>query len=437
MPTRVMFCGDVHLGRRPAGLPKELQEQSGLSPSELGSKVALSRAVEEACRARVDAFVFAGDVVERENSVFEAFGALTRAVEPLMRAGMRVFAVAGNHDVETLPRLARSFPQFHLLGAAGRWEDVSFAGSDGPRICLRGWSFPAQQVSESPFSSAQPRAPDDVAAVLGVVHGDLDNPGSRYAPIRARELEKEIAVKAWFLGHIHKPSLDPRSQRPIGYLGSITALDRTETGAHGPWIVEVAASGVLRIEQRPIAPLAFESVTLDASEWTDPEAFELALRGCYARTRDAFRAAANSARAVGFNVVLQGATPALTALRARLSQFESRRLLSTEFEGLFCFVAAIEDRMHEPVDLAARSLSSGPAGLLARRLLALQDPASPLAAELICRARKTIEAQSARREFLGVLAPAQETDEEIRARLVRGGWRALEQLEATRQGALA
>ncbi len=429
-----MFCGDVHLGRRPAGLPKDLQDQFGLSPRDLGPRAALERAVAEAIRERVDAFVFAGDVVQQENSVFEAFGSLSRCIEPLARAGIRIFGVAGNHDVETLPRLASSFPKFHLLGAKGRWEDCLLQGRHGPRIALRGWSFPAQHVSESPFSCARPDAPLDVCAVLGVVHGDLEDPRSRYAPLRLRELEADAIAKGWFLGHIHKPSLQVGAQRPIGYLGSLTALDRTETGPHGPWIVDVENSGALSIEQRALAPLAFQDVSFDVSAWTDGAAFEQALRAKYAAVRVACAAKAPCARAVGLNVSLHGATPAFKALRARLTEFDEGRLLSTEFDGLLCFVANIDDRSHEPVDLARMALSTDPAGLLARRLLALQDEGSLLALELIQRARAAIEAGAPRREFLGVLAAPALSDTQLRTRLLRAGWRALESLEATREG---
>lgn len=429
-----MFCGDVHLGRRPSGLPLDLKEQSGLSARDLGPKAALERAVAEACRERVDAFVFAGDVVQQENSVFEAFGALSRCIEPLARAAIRIFGVAGNHDVETLPRLASSFPQFQLLGAKGRWEDCVLQGRSGPRIVLRGWSFPTQHVSESPFSYPRPDAPEDVCAVLGVVHGDLDDARSRYAPLRRRDLEADSIVKGWFLGHIHKPSLDASAQRPIGYLGSLSALDRTETGRHGPWIVAVENSGALSIEQRALAPLAFEDVSFDVSDWTDGAAFEQALRAKYAAVREARASGANSARAVGFNVSLYGATPAFKALRAKLAEFDEGRLLSAEFDGLLCFVADIDDRTHEPVDLMRLALSTDPAGLLARRLLALQDESSLLAQELIGRALESIEASAPRREFLGALGPPLWSDTQVRSRLLRAGWRALEKLEATREG---
>ena len=429
-----MFCGDVHLGRRPAGLPRDLTEQSGLSPRDLGPRAALERAVAEAIRERVDAFVFAGDVVQQENSVFEAFGALSRCIEPLARAGIRIFGVAGNHDVETLPRLANSFPQFHLLGAGGRWEDCVLQGRSGPRIALRGWSFPTQHVSESPFSFPRPAAPEDVCAVLGVVHGDLEDARSRYAPLRARELEAEACVKGWFLGHIHKPSLQAAAQRPIGYLGSLTALDRTEIGAHGPWIASVEPSGVLSIEQRALAPLAFENVAFDVSDWTDGAAFEQALRAKYAAAREARATGANFARAVGFNVSLHGATSAFKALRAKLAEFDEGRLLAAEFDGLLCFVADIDDRSHEPLDLPRLALSTDPAGLLARRLIALTDESSPLAAELIARARKTLEASALRREFLGALQAPTWSDAQLRTRLLRAGWNAHEKLEAAREG---
>ena len=102
-------------------------------------------------------------------------------------------------------------------------------------------------------------------AVLGVLHCDLDGPPtSPYAPVRRVDLERQ-SVDAWLLGHVHRPS-DLSGDRPLGYLGSLSALDPGEPGAHGPWRVEVDGPGRVRATQVPLAPMRYEQRALDVSE---------------------------------------------------------------------------------------------------------------------------------------------------------------------------
>jgi len=434
VPTRVIFCGDVHLGRRPAGLPDSLGALSEHTLRELGPRAALARAVAEALRLEADAFVFAGDVVDEENSRFEAYGPLRESVERLLRGGVRTFGVAGNHDVGTLPQLARDLPGFQLLGAGGRWEDASVEGRDGPRIALRGWSFPRRVVEQSPLLDERPARPADARALLCVVHGDLDVSASRYAPLRRRDLEGERDASAWFLGHVHRPSLDPASTRPIGYLGSLSALDRTETGDHGPWLAEVGDSGVVSIRHIPLAPLRFEQLELDASGWESAEQLEHELLAALGAAGERQRQSAHPARALGISVVVQGSLARLRELRTAVAGFETAGMPHRDFERLHAFIAKLEDRTRPRIDLAQRAHRDDPSGRLAQRLLALEDPASPLGMRLIAAARSAFEQQSRRqREFAGALAPIEWDEEQARERLKRMGWSALEALEATRQ----
>ena len=433
MNTRVLFCGDVHLGRRPKALPKGLENDAGLSPRNLGPKAALARAVAEACRLHVDAFVFAGDVVDEDNRFFEAYGPLRENVEQLVAAGIQVFGVCGNHDVETLPRLAREIRGFKLLGANGQWEDAIIAGRSGPQVALRGWSFPTRHVVHSPFLSERPKAPGGVSALLGVLHGELDVKDSLYAPFTRRELEAEREVRGWFLGHIHKPSLDASSERPIGYLGSLCGLDRSETGEHGPWLVEVTEAGALRIEQLPLAPLVWERVVLNASNWRDRANFESALMSAMATIRARVQTHTCAPRAIGVSLVLEGALAQATQLRAQFESSEFVEELAFDDDRMLSFIADIEDRTHEPIDLALRALSEDPAGLVARRILALAEKDSAGAQALILKARRALQEETRRREFIADLDPVEFTDEALRERLTRAAWRALETLESTRE----
>jgi exonuclease SbcC len=134
-----------------------------------------------------------------------------------------VLGVAGNHDVQVLPRLADSVPGFGLLGRGGRWEVVELRSRDGGQIRVAGWSFPAAQVRTSPLADGLSVAGPGTGLLVGLLHCDRDVAGSPYAPVRSAELEA-APVDAWLLGHIHRPGvLSP--PRPMGYLGSLCGLD--------------------------------------------------------------------------------------------------------------------------------------------------------------------------------------------------------------------
>ncbi|MCH9675157.1 MAG: metallophosphoesterase, partial [Gammaproteobacteria bacterium] len=258
--VRLIAVGDIHLGRRASGVPDDLV---AAYPHAQSPATVWQRTVDHAIRVEADAVLLAGDVVEQEDDFFEAYGDLSAGVERLRQSGVAVLAVAGNHDVEVLPRLADSIPHVRLLGAGGRWERQSVRGRDGTEVHVLGWSFPSKEVSASPLQSGIADAMVAVSpgtTTIGLLHCDRDQTHSRYAPVRSAELDA-APVDAWFLGHIHRPdSLE--GPRPMGYLGSLAALDVGEQGPHGPWDVAVA-HGQVTAEHLPMAPLRWERIDVE------------------------------------------------------------------------------------------------------------------------------------------------------------------------------
>ena len=115
------------------------------------------------------------DLVERSRDFFVAYGQLKSGLEKLAAAGIEAVAVAGNHDVHVLPRLAAELDHLHLLGAGGQWESRDLGD-----ITLIGWSFPTAQVRSSPldqFPAGRPGKPR-----IGLLHCDRDQADSAYAP---------------------------------------------------------------------------------------------------------------------------------------------------------------------------------------------------------------------------------------------------------------
>jgi hypothetical protein len=372
--VRLLFVGDIHLGRRPTRLPDDWS-LLGLSAAELTPAAAWRDCVDHALATRPDAVVLAGDVVDALDDRFEAFSLLRTGVDRLLQAGIATFAVAGNHDVEVLPRLAAQIPGFRLIGAGGEWECVSVASRDGDALRLLGWSFPSPVVEESPLASLRFQ-PQPGVATLGVLHCDLDAGRGPYAPVRRSELAR-VPVDAWLLGHLHRPDALTGS-RPIGYLGSLVGLDPGEPGSHGPWWVEVEGPQRVRARPLPLARLRWERAECVVAA----QAPERAADAFFEELRDALRAiherltavAPTAARVVGCRLRVSGPGRHCAEVQALMASPE--RWPQERFDDVHYFIEKLEEHAIPDLDLDALARGEDPPGLLARRLVALRDRSS-------------------------------------------------------------
>lgn len=413
---KLLAIGDMHLGRAPVALPDGLADRA----HELGPAEAWRRAVAEAVEQQVDAVLLAGDLVESERDYFSGYAALKSGIETLLGEGIAVVAVAGNHDTRVLPRLADALPGLILLGRGGHWQAERIADAT-----ILGWSFPRTRVARSPLADALPDL--EKRPVIGLLHCDVDAGDSPYAPVARTELEA-AAVDAWLLGHIHQPDLND-DDRPIGYLGSVTALRASETGLRGPWLVELE-DGSLRVRQRPLAPLGYDGLDIDAARLADPAALDGAIVEAARDRLQARRELDALPDALGLRIRLGGEHEAAERIAAEADRLQQERPVFDE-AGCRVFVHRIKADCRIPVDLSALAREPDPAGWLARDLLLLEGPDGPARRALIREARERVEAATAAREFAGVAEA--ETDRALAARLLRTGRRALNRLLAQRR----
>ena len=427
--VRILFVGDMHLGRLPSRVPDAALDQGSMNLRDLGPGAAWERIVDAALSHQVHAVALAGDLVEGNNAMFEAYGPLATGVRRLVDKGVTVAAVAGNHDTVALPRLAAEIEDFHLLGPGGTWSMVEISGDDGFSVRLAGWSFPAKHHSASPLLH-DPPPPEGIT--FGLLHADLDASRSKYAPVRGSELQG-AGYQGWFLGHIHKPEAIPTDRAPF-YLGSVTGLKPTETGTHGPVLVQVSGGGAFTGHRLPLAPLRWEHPDLDCTNLDDPASRieDHLLR----RLRLLFKeleSALDEVRALGVRITLTGTVTDPAALENVLRNIDSDRLV-TLHEGTVCFVQKIHNRVTARVDLAELARRADPPGLLARQILVLEDPGKPIpgvddpaamAAELLedaCQALAKVDGDSA---FNALSEEEKSTTADIRRMLARTGRLAL------------
>ncbi|MHC5064532.1 MAG: metallophosphoesterase family protein [Planctomycetota bacterium] len=368
--SRLLCVGDMHLGRVPSRLPRNL-DRLNILPEQLSPAAAWRSTVETAIREGVDAVLLAGDVVEAEEDFYEAFSLLDAGLRELLDAGIHVIAVAGNHDVMVLPRLADSLPGFQLLGRDGEWEEILLQGKRGNSLHILGWSFPQRAVHESPLEKL-PQLEAASATRIGLLHCDLDAGPSPYAPVRSSQL-RQAPVDAWLLGHIHAPSQFSES-RPMGYLGSIVGLDPSETGRHGPWLMELQPGEEIAMQQVCLAPLRWESISVDLSDLELAEDLPVLISKAVEEHRESIASELTATRLVGCRLRLVGEAPeglnqVLDSASEGLQDFHYER------EGVSFFLERIIDATRPRIDLLAMSKGQEPPALLARRLLILERPA--------------------------------------------------------------
>ena len=413
---KVLAVGDLHLGRTPSRLPPELPAR------DLGPAAAWRRTVDAAVDAGVTAVLLAGDVVDRDDDFFEAYRELESGVRRLAEADIAVFGVAGNHDVEVLPRLARHITQFRLLGAGGEWESCRIAAG-GEAITLWGWSFPRARVFATPLGNASfDRAP---GINLGLLHCDRDaGPDSPYAPVGGQELEG-AGLDGWLLGHIHLPDA-LSAESPSGYLGSLTGLDRGESGPRGPWMITVTGGRIAEIAHLPLAPLRWERLEVDLEGIGEPaDAGERLLEAVVALD-GRVASLPLPPGAVGLSLIFTGRTAFGSAALDEISE-EDRNATYTGSAGTRYFIHRIQSDTRPEVDLEELAGRRDPVGLLAARLLWLERPEGDAERErLVGVSRRRLREQSGRAVWRGLRSGADEPDP---ARWLRqAGFRALDRL---------
>jgi exonuclease SbcD len=326
--------------------------------------------VDRAIAEGVDVVALSGDVVDKANRYFEAVGPLEKGLRRLAEVEITTVAVAGNHDHDVLPELARTLPAraFRLLGAGGRWERTQIKGKGGDTLLIDGWSFPRERVRESPLAGYEP-ALEGETPVLGLLHADLDVSGSDYAPVTLGELQA-TPVHCWILGHVHAPALHERAGAPpVLYPGSPQPMDPGEPGLHGVWLLELRPGVPARPRRIPLATVRYETLSIELGEVR--QAGELrpyvveqirSAAADYARESEGLRY-------LSLRLRLVGSTPLHGKVETELARLPDD--LALEVNGAEVLVERVDDETRAPHDLRGLAVGSDAVAVLARLIQAL------------------------------------------------------------------
>ncbi|NOY75419.1 MAG: DNA repair exonuclease [Kiritimatiellaeota bacterium] len=433
MAVKLLCVGDIHLGRV---LPSPMVDKLGsavLSPA-----TAWERAVEFAIDNEVDAVLLAGDVVDDIRDRFEALPKLRDGAERLSAAEIKLVAVAGNHDVEALPRLLTLLPgKITLLGENGTWSDVVVQGKSGERVRIVGWSFPHSKdghYSGNPLDGFT--LPDDAVPMVGLLHADLNASGGFYAPVPRSEINA-TRLSACFLGHIHRPDDLSAMSRPLGYLGSLCGLDATETGPRGPWLAEIHSGGKVSMTHIPLSPMRWEVLEIDAGDISADSA-EDAADALISNISEAMAAEfaemkpelGDTIRAVSWDIALTGRSKAHHPIVEALENDGPGIMESCggNFDDVDFGVRKIKDRSTPALSVADIAKGVDAAAILARKILALEnrDPGMKAILETAGKNIPALAYAGVRRDVDAEI----KDDETLRAHLIAAAYDVLERLVA-------
>jgi DNA repair exonuclease SbcCD nuclease subunit len=308
-----------------------------------------------------------------------------------------------------LPWLLEGFgpEEARLLGKGGEWERFTLERR-GEVLHVDGWSFPEGSVQTSPLSG-YPFAAGG-APVLGLLHADLDQPRSRYAPVSLAELRPR-APSLWLLGHVHASRLiEEAGSAAVLYPGSPQAMDPGEAGAHGVWIAELGPGRNASCRMVPLASVRYETVEVGVDGLDDAAEVDL-------RVVDAVRAALRRAvegsaqlRYLSCRLRLVGRTPLHRALEERLHGVCED--LSLSHGEATAFVEEVEVRTAPERDLVALAGGQGAPAVLARLVGDLSGEDAAGGPETLLReaARRMDEVKRAR-PYLALVRDADEERE--------------------------
>ncbi|MCF7791539.1 MAG: metallophosphoesterase [Victivallales bacterium] len=366
---KIIAVGDIHLGRNLPVMPEELNEKrnSWIEKS-------LHNIVDFAKKTDIDAVLFTGDIIEKDNDRFEALPVLSNFMQQLSALKIKIFSIAGNHDITALPRIKKLIPDLKILGEDGEWENSVLKKSPQDTVNIIGLSHSKNKLqADRVFSSFSHKYRKDNMLNIGLLHCDLESTADIYMPVKKDELYYS-GVDLWLLGHIHKPDYF-KGETKFGYLGSVTGLDVTETGLHGILFLETENNTVKKITRIPVSPVVWKNINLNLPcfDHNDPEkikdSFIFMLQKKIKSELDTLKDELSYAKIIGTRVFLKGEVSPSLEINPVCTDFNNFYL--GKIRNFDIFIDRIIDKTYPDPNIESLSKQNDPVGILSRIYLGL------------------------------------------------------------------
>ena len=389
----ILHCADLHLDSPLRGL--EADPDAPADRIRRATRDALVNLVDMALAEQVRLVLIAGDLYDGDWQDWRTGQFLLRQIERLTRHGIRVVAISGNHDAESIITRRLRWPDGARLLRADRAETITFPDLG---VAVHGRSYPTRHMTDN----LVPGYPVALPGLLniGLLHTAAGRPGhAPYAPCTIEQLGAH-GYAYWALGHVHAREVLNRDPW-IVFPGNIQGRDIGETGAKGATLITVRDNAIAAVEHRPLDVVRWARIDIDLTGTADEDA-------ALARVRQALAEALQAAdgRLLAVRITLQGSCPAHAALSRSLG--DTREKLRGE--AMACggadaiWLEHVVLATRPALDLAALGARTDMVGLLVREIEAAG--AADLAAPLQSWAAGLLERAGMLRAVLGDAHPA-------------------------------
>ena len=271
MGVKVVHAADFHLDSAFAALSAE---QAKLRRRE--SRDLMERLANYVNQNEVEIVLLAGDLFDSGITYRDT---IARLVDALGAMSARVFIAPGNHDFYSAksPYATLHWPENVHIFRTDRIERVEIPEL-GCTVYGVGFTTPSRTESFLKDFSAE----DDAGIRLMVLHGELGNPNSSYAPLLREEIAQS-GVDYLALGHTHEHSgVLTAGETTYAYAGCPEGRGFDELGEKGI-LAGTVSRGSAEMRFVPFARRRYEILTVDVSGKDAETALRAALPG---RTAD-------------------------------------------------------------------------------------------------------------------------------------------------------
>lgn len=304
-----LHVADIHLDSPLQGL-----ENYGEAPVEEirgATRRAFVRLIDTAIEEEVHFLIIAGDLYDGDWKDYNTGLFFIAQMGRLLRAGIRVFGVSGNHDAESRISKNLTLPENVHFFSSRHPESVRL---DELGVVLHGQSYGKRDLRDN-LASQYPLAESGLINI-GILHTSLTGHEGHepYAPCSVDDLLSR-GYDYWALGHVHKRlevSIDP----PIIYPGNLQGRHIRETGAKGATLVTIDGEHNLRAEHCSLDVLRWSLCTVDLHACESDEEVRDTVRSVLEDEK-----ARNACELMCTRLVLTGETPAHTGLVERSMQW--------------------------------------------------------------------------------------------------------------------
>jgi exonuclease SbcD len=265
MIYKILHCADLHLDSPLRGLEADPDAPAALIRG--ATRQALTNLIDFAIAEKVAAVLIAGDLYDGEWQDWRTGQFLIAALTRLTRAGIRVVAISGNHDAESIITRKLTWPDGATMLPANKAGTVQIPDLN---LHIHGRGFSTREALENLLPSFPARVEGGLN--IGLLHSSATGrPGhASYAPCTTDQMAA-LGYDYWALGHIHQREV--LSQDPwIVFPGNLQGRHVNEAGEKGATLITVTDGRIADVRHHTLDVVRWARIDADVTNTPDEDA---------------------------------------------------------------------------------------------------------------------------------------------------------------------